>query len=966
MHDNILLEKLNWLISENITSGELSGPAIERMKSVLLNLYYIDDVQERNNIGLNKSDKDTVTYTLLNYLEDDSATSLPIRVVSSCMAILSRYRNTQFTGYTELEKQINSLIGNVVDTATDGTAKIIVDHTQKEYGKILVKFHENISSRSKIYKDIKAAQDQYFERKNIPKEYDKFGNYDYPRFKFFSKSRTAVGEKEFYVKEDLVDELLAAVFPNIAVEHIGAAPPVSRPSDTSTAAPVVAAKPKLKFIEIAQTPYGKKIRLKLGNDVGKSIETWNIVKQQGMSPKIMSFDYQNKNHLLTTVKDDYEKIKRIFVSQGFDTSEIDEKIEAEGVSASSADTSGGLLFSNAPGRKITIKYKQGNSEENKAFLKQSIQYLFADYVWNGTNFCYEVEGSHRQYGMFIDILKKFNFDVKDLEKIVNDKLNSGTLSVEKKEGELSAEEKDQISNLDSIFPKSKFSLFGIQKEGIEFLLSRKSAILGSETGAGKTVQLIYAAALKTQQNRLPVLIVTLKSVQAQWVQEIKDVMGEDVADDISTEPSIVKKWNVCYYENFSAGNNLEQRLEKMKNTQYGVLILDELHKVKHASSKRSENIAEISKHIPYKWGASATVSSNKPLDVKNQLFMLDHSIGKIPEGKFKRDFSGMVPEGYGGSYVPGTTEQQIIAAENLNKWMVLTGVYIRQSKQDMKNEKGEQMSNLNIEEAPTDINNKELETNIKNKLATYKDKELAISKLIAFREAVAKLKVDKTTEEVVKIVTRNQNNPEHNFSASKVLVFTNFVESGELLKNKITDAIKDENPSWNVYTYLSSTPKDQIKRVKTIMEDKNSKVLIMSMKMGGTGISFPNTFANMIINDYDWTPEAAEQSEGRIYRINTEQDVNIKYIIAQGGDEQLFENVKLKRELATIIQRYRKDFINDINNVEALNKIVSAQKELMRVENEMENIISGMVGSTVSEGFAEFFTNYIMIREYLQ
>ena len=61
----------------------------------------------------------------------------------------------------------------------------------------------------------------------------------------------------------------------------------------------------------------------------------------------------------------------------------------------------------------------------------------------------------------------------------------------------------------------------------------------------------------------------------------------------------------------------------------------------------------------------------------------------------------------------------------------------------------------------------------------------------------------------------------------------------------------------------------------------------MSMKMGSTGIDFPNASRNMVINDFDWTPESAEQSEGRIYRINTDHPVDISYMVSQGIDSNL-------------------------------------------------------------------------------
>ena len=88
-------------------------------------------------------------------------------------------------------------------------------------------------------------------------------------------------------------------------------------------------------------------------------------------------------------------------------------------------------------------------------------------------------------------------------------------------------------------------------------------------------------------------------------------------------------------------------------------------------------------------------------------------------------------------------------------------------------------------------------------------------------------------------------------------------------------------------TYLSDTAKKEREQVKSVFtDDPNAKVLIMSMKMGGTGIDFPNASQNMVINDFDWTPESAEPSEGRIYRINTDHPVDIRYVVGHGLDHR--------------------------------------------------------------------------------
>jgi intein/homing endonuclease/superfamily II DNA or RNA helicase len=458
-----------------------------------------------------------------------------------------------------------------------------------------------------------------------------------------------------------------------------------------------------------------------------------------------------------------------------------------------------------------------------------------------------------------------------------------------------------------------------------------------------TAQLISAAALRMQKDSKPTLIITLKATQEQWVNEIVNVMGEDQRSDISIDPQNPKKWTVVYYENFSSGKQIENNMEKLKSAGFGIVIFDELHKIKHSSSKRSQNISKVVENIPTKWGASATISSNKPMDVRNQLVMTGHHLGKINEDKFKHDFAGE-------NYEKESEENKIKSAENLNKWLNLSGLYVRRSKQDIR-----EMPNLSIQNKVVSIDQSKFGDEFNSKISAYQKPELPISRLIAARETIAKLKTDQTSNKVLDIVKENINRPP---AASKIVVFTNFVESANQLVEKIDSGLKSINRKFYVLTYLSSTKKaDRLTTKENFTEDSNAKVLVMSMKMGGTGIDFPNAAQNMVINDFDWTPESAEQSEGRIYRINTNHPVNIDYVVADGIDKTIYDKVQKKRELAEIIQKYRKEY-HEKDDAEALKIIVKAQRDMAKIDDDMVKAINNEIPGA-GEGLKESFKSYI-------
>ena len=474
-----------------------------------------------------------------------------------------------------------------------------------------------------------------------------------------------------------------------------------------------------------------------------------------------------------------------------------------------------------------------------------------------------------------------------------------------------------------------------------------------------TIQLVSAAELKMQEIKKPTLIITLKAVQKQWIDTIADIVGDQERSNISVDGLDPKKWTVLYYDNFSTGINLQKVVDALKNTEFGIVIFDELHKLKHGDTKRTRNLESVIEKIPIRWGATATISSNKPMDVRQQLIMTGHHLGRMKESKFKYDFVG------GNDKSPEGKENQIKAAERLNRWLNLSGVYKRRSKSDIR-----EMPNISIHSRNIELDQDRFNDFYYKKIENYKKIDgavIPISKLIAARETISHLKTTETAKRVAKIVA---NNLEKEPAASKVVVFTNFTEAGDQLINKIKMLLVHIDENFYVLDYLSNTKKSERAKVKDrFTNDPNAKVLVMSMKMGGTGIDFPNAAQNMVVNDFDWTPESAEQSEGRIYRINTNHPVNIQYIVSDGLDRDLYDVVQRKRKLAEIIQRHRAEYHENENDKESLNKIVDAQKQMLQLNKDMVDIanktLPGVGDALKNESFVEKMNNRKEIEKYL-
>jgi hypothetical protein len=694
---------LEYIVEEDLTNLVVKGEGIRAMIAIVDDMVHRGVPDEKNDYGFNKNDWD---YFRKGFIYDVGSDELSLPNAIEGIRRLNKYKRTQLSGFNTVEaeviKDINKVKRDNADNdKNDSGNKIIFDYGDKNYNKISVTFptEPNVRQRNKILRE-------YLTNINQPQDYDQFGKYDFvDKFKFLSNHKTKLNS--YYIVPELAKKMAESLFPNVEIEEKGSSD--SGNIDTSS-------KPKVEILGKEMTSFGKKLIITLGSDPSISKRVYFNIKGDGLTPKLLSYQKTPANTWRILMSDDKQSFEtlRPYLENDLDISDLQTHFEQE-VEEPKIEESGVYnLIVNYVGKnsiKITTDFRSTPSIY-RDFFKQAVKYLFPNYQWDSQEYKYVIQGDYEQYIMLGSILKE-NFNVDGLRDAVIKMKEDG--SIKPARDKKLKDRKEVDSAIDDTFEKSAFQLYNLQKEGIDFLYKNKYAILGSETGGGKTVQMIYAAELVYREKELPILIVTLKRVQKQFVEEIIAVMGDGEKSQISMDPMKTGKWNVLYYENFSAGKNLQAALEHMVSQEYSVIILDEIHKVKHGTAKRSKNIELIAAKAQNRWGATATISANKPLDVRNQLSILGHPIGEMKEGRFKKEFSGMVPEGYGGAYIENPNfEERLMAAENLNKWLHLSGVYIRHSKDDMRSERSEKMPDLDIK---------------KNQIDAIKDKDAFAKKI---------------------------------------------------------------------------------------------------------------------------------------------------------------------------------------------------------------------------------------------
>jgi intein/homing endonuclease len=294
-------------------------------------------------------------------------------------------------------------------------------------------------------------------------------------------------------------------------------------------------------------------------------------------------------------------------------------------------------------------------------------------------------------------------------------------------------------------------------------------------------------------------------------------------------------------------------------------------------------------------------------------------------------------------------DRQVEKIMNLSAMLILTNVYTRQTKEDVWKEearlKHPGKSIEDIENAlPKQIENEILvppqrigqdalrEIN-QEAMHSNDPKGFAVIRKVK----IAERKVPITTENVAKIWEQAQGDPN---SVKKVLVFTEFHESGRLLTESLSQTLDAMFPGQG-FTCIRAIgpdisiavrdddPRNRLKLVNEFKTNPLAKALVLGIESGGTGLDVPNITSDCFFNDLPWTPRAIVQAKGRIYRMKTKEDVNIYYVAVDGTPDKMYAaSLKKKEALANMVQGINKAYADKVQNHQDTSEEVARSREL--------------------------------------
>lgn len=146
----------------------------------------------------------------------------------------------------------------------------------------------------------------------------------------------------------------------------------------------------------------------------------------------------------------------------------------------------------------------------------------------------------------------------------------------------------------------------------------------------------------------------------------------------------------------------------------------------------------------------------------------------------------------------------------------------------------------------------------------------------------------------------------------KCLVFTQFVETGKMLQ-RAAAKIEGARP---MFLSGECSRRERDMMIEKFQNDPDSKVFILSLRAGGTGINL-TAAAKVIHYDLWWNPAVEEQATGRAHRIGQTDQVMVYRMITAGTLEEKIDRMLAdKKKLASDAIEAGESWLGDLSDDE--------------------------------------------------
>lgn len=391
-----------------------------------------------------------------------------------------------------------------------------------------------------------------------------------------------------------------------------------------------------------------------------------------------------------------------------------------------------------------------------------------------------------------------------------------------------------------------------------------------------------------------ILVICPATLKLNWKREII-MMGEKETDVAVVDGNDWKyaKWIIVNYDILRNFHHMPQvgvrasdlPLTPIQIAKFDLVIIDEAHKLKDASSNRSKIVNNFIYNIPNRWLLTGTPISNKPIDYFNLLQICESPLADNWQ-RYVKDYCD------GKRFTNRTTKKKYWVASgfsnlgDLHKYS--KNLILRRLKNEIADLPEKIIRPIYLPITSTMLYDRYLEEYAEWLLdLKIKGEEpppwAHLTRLIKIRQMLSLDKIPSTVELAQDLVD----------GGKKVVIFTCFTETLDYLMERFgKEAVRLDG---------SMTPTNRQKSVDAFQNSPKIKYFVSNILAGGVGITL--TAAEVVIfNDLDWVPSNHVQAEDRVLRIGQKNNVSIFYpLIDETLDIDMFNALTMKKEVINTV-----------------------------------------------------------------
>lgn len=473
--------------------------------------------------------------------------------------------------------------------------------------------------------------------------------------------------------------------------------------------------------------------------------------------------------------------------------------------------------------------------------------------------------------------------------------------------------KEMYREKDVDIPKAlKAELRPYQERGYRWLYSNFQNGFGSciadDMGLGKTVQVIALLARLKEEKKLkhPAIVVCPTTLVGNWVKECQKFAPKlNVLIYYGTDRQLIKKNTDLVITSYGT---LRRDVDILKKETWSIVIVDEAQNIKNPDTEQTRAVKDLS--------ATAYIAMTGT-PVENRLAELWSIFDFTNKG-----YLGSLTNFYNQYAYAIERFRDIDASENLRN--AISPFLLRRLKTDK----------TIIDDLPDKLVSDEYCYLSPEQAALY---EKTVNNIMSSIQTTSGINRKGNIFKLITSLKQICNHPKHytksgnDFSSlsgkaaktislvdkilekeEKVLIFTQYREMGDILRTMMASEL-DEMPQF-FHGSLSRKRRDEI--VEEFQHNNDSKIMIISLKAGGTGLNL-TAATNVIHYDLWWNPAVENQATDRTYRIGQDKKVFIYRLITLGTfEEKIDEIIKSKQELADLTVASGENWITELSDSE--------------------------------------------------